>query len=130
MNNENNQIDQSGNFNDQVYEEIRVREPTINEYMLSLKSKGNKESFEADAMVQIELLSRVTGLPVNAIESFPSSVMDEATISLHRFRRIMKTLIQTRSLLILPSPLPTVMNMIVSRCLNQQSDNAKGDPYA
>lgn len=67
------------NFNDKVYEEITVREPTVNEYMLSLKSKGNRESFEADAMVQIELLSRVSGLPVNAIESFPSSVMDEAT---------------------------------------------------
>ena len=66
------------NFNDKVYEEITVREPTVNEYMLSLKSKGNRESFEADAMVQIELLSRVTGLPVNAIESFPSPVMDDA----------------------------------------------------
>lgn len=83
-------LDNPLKINDETYTEIKLREPTVNEVILSLKVAGKRTTLEASYESNINLLHRVSGLPGNVIEALPGSVMDEATNYLFSFQEEQK----------------------------------------
>lgn len=62
----------------QEYSEIKLSEPIANDVITAFKTMGNKTSGEAYYDVQIALVSKVSGIPVKALEELPTRILDEA----------------------------------------------------
>lgn len=71
---------------DREYAELRLREPIVNEVILSARVAGNGKSLTAACDSQVDLLKRVSGWLQEALDALPVRVMDAAIAWLMEFQ--------------------------------------------
>lgn len=70
----------------EIYRELNLWEPIVNELIVSYKNAGEKGTTVCAYDAQILLVSSISGIPINALEAFPTRILDEAIEYLTTFQ--------------------------------------------